>query len=206
MGTGGMRYGAGRPAMHVKAEHCKQLDVQRWHRQGVLQAGSFGSWTWSNSATGERVASIGYSVSDGYVNLNYSINDKPLNQRIAIERTLCNFGGTRPWFVCPVRGERVAVLFLRAGRFACRHCQRIAYASQSDDAMGRAWRRQAKIEAKLGPNWARPQGMHHATRERLLSVIWDCEARRDVALARFLDVMLRKHPELRSDPILRNHA
>ena len=83
---------------------------------------------------------------------------------------------------------------------------RIAYSSQSDDAMGRAWRTQAKIEARLGPNWTRPKGMHQATRERLLSLIWDCEARRDLALARFVDVMLRKHPELGRDPILRNHA
>jgi hypothetical protein len=203
MGKGGMRYGAGRPALHVKAEHCMRLDVRRWHREGVLQAGSFGSWVWSNSATGERTGSIGYSVVNGFTNLNYTVNDKPSNQRIALTQTPCNYGGVRQWFVCPVRGERVAVLFLRAGRFACRHCQRIAYASQSDDAMGRAWRKQATIEAKLGPNWTRPKGMHRATRQRLLAVIWDCEERRGVALAQFLGVMMGRHPELRTDPTLR---
>ena len=199
MGTGGMRNGAGRPAQHVKAEHCKRLDVRRWHREGVLQPGSFGSWTWSDSATGESRGSIGYSVGDGYVNLNYSINDKPSNQQIAVARTHCNYGGARPWFVCPVRGERVAVLFLRAGRFACRHCQRIAYASQSEDALSRAWRKQAKIETQLGPDWARPKGMHHSTRERLLTVIWDCEERRDVALTHRMAALLRRHPFLAKD-------
>ena len=54
MGTGGTRYGAGRPAQHAKAEHCKRLDVRRWHREGVLQAGVSGSWVWSDSATGGR--------------------------------------------------------------------------------------------------------------------------------------------------------
>ena len=105
----------------------------------------------------------------------------------------------RPWFVCPVRGERVAGLFLRAGRFACRQCQRIAYASQSEDALGRGWRLQSKLESKLGAGWARPKGMHHATRERLVSAIVDCEQRRDDALASFVDMMMRKHPALRGD-------
>ena len=95
------------------------------------------------------------------------------------------------------------MLYPRAGRFACRHCQRIAFASHSHDAIGRAWRKQAKLEAKLGPNLTRPKRMHHATRERLLSVIWSCEEKRDAALDRFLGVLMGKHPELRSDPMLR---
>ena len=199
MGTGGTRYGAGRPAQHSKAEHCKRLDVRRWHREGVLQAGVSGSWVWSDSATGEHTGSIGYSVCDGLVNLNYSVNGQPSNQRIALTRTPCTYGGVRPWFVCPVHGERVAVLYLRAGRFACRHCQGIAYASQSDDAIGRDWRKQSKLESKLGRGWARPKGMHHATRERLVSAIIDCELRRDDAIDGYLRMMMRKHPALRDD-------
>lgn len=193
MGTGGIRCGADRPAQHVKAEHCKRLDVRRWQREGVLRPGVAGMWTWSDSATGERRGRIGYSVGGGYVNLNYLINDKPSNQQIALVHTSVNYGGVRPWFVCPVRGERVAVLFLRAGRFACRQCQRIAYASQSDSALGRTWRKQAKAEAKLGPNWARPMGMHFTTRERLLSIIWDCEERRHSALSGVLRSMMRRY-------------
>ena len=190
MGTGGMRYGAGRPVQRVKAEHCKQLDVRRWQREGLLRAGVVGSWVWNDSLTGARLASIGYSVGSGFVNLNYTVNDKASNQRIALTDSSCNYGGVRQWFVCPVRGERVAVLFLRAGRFACRHCQRVAYASQSDTALGRTWRKQAKAEAKLGPNWLRPMGMHFATRERLVSIILDCEERRDNALSSFLGSMM----------------
>lgn len=202
MGTGGMRYGAGRPALHVKAEHCRRIDVRRWHREGMLQPGRSGTWEWIDPDTGKRTATIGYRAGDGFVHLDYSIDGNPSGQRITLDATGCNYGGKRKWFVCPIRGERVAVLYLRAGRFACHNCQRISYASQSDDAMGRAWRKQAKIEAKLGPNWTRPKGMHHATRERLLSTIWDCEERRDAALDRFLGVLMGRHPELRSDPML----
>jgi hypothetical protein len=109
----------------------------------------------------------------------------------------------KPWFVCPVRGERVAVLYLRAGRFACRHCQRVAYGSQSGDTCDRTWRKQAKAESKLGPNWQRPKGMHEKTRERLLSIIFACEERRDVALGSYLDSLLRRYPSLNEDRMFR---
>ena len=65
---------------------------------------------------------------------------------------------------------------------ACRHCQGIAYASQSDDVLGRAWRRQRKVEARLGENEQRPKGMHQTTHERLLSAIDNCEYVKDVYL------------------------
>ena len=205
MGRGGSRYGAGRPAQHVKAEHCRRIDVRRWQREGMLQEGHAGTWQWSDPDTGKRTAAVGYRANGGGVTLDYSIDGKPHNQFVWLTETACNFGGTRQWFACPIRGERVAVLFLRAGRFACRHCQRIAYASQSGDLCGRTWRKQAKAEAKLGPNWTRPKGMHEKTRERLLSTIWECEEWRDVALARHIGDLMRRYPSLRSDPMPRDY-
>ena len=192
-----MRYGAGRPAMHVKAEHCRRIDVRRWQREGILEAGRAGTWQRSDPDTGERRAAIGHQANHGSVTLNYSIDGTARAQTIGLTKTACNYGGFRHWFTCPIRGERVAVLFLCAERFACRHCQRIAYGSQSGDLCDRAWRKQAKAEAKLGPNWSRPKGMHAHTRERLLSIIFDCEERRDVALSGYLDGLMRQHPSLR---------
>ncbi len=191
-----MRIGAGRPAQRAKAEHFTRLDVRHWQRQGVLRPGASGAWVWRNSETGERTASIGYRVEAEAVWINYSIDDKPSSQRVSIDRTACTYGGKRSWFVCPIRGERVAVLYLRAGRFACRHCQRLAYASQSDDFINRTWRRQRQIEAKLGDQLQRPKGMHRATHESLLSIIWDCESQREEALACYLEVLTRRHPLL----------
>jgi hypothetical protein len=177
-----MRWGAGRPGWHVKAEHCRRIDVRRWHRDGLLRPGVWSSWVWSDSKTGEQRASIGFSVSEHHVELQYSISDTPQRQLVPLERTPCTFGGARPWFRCPACTRRVAVLFLRSNRFACRHCQRIAYASQSDDACGRAWRRQSKLEARLGDGWVRPKGMHHRTHERLVDGIFECERIREEAL------------------------
>lgn len=203
MGTGGSRSGAGRPAMHVKAEHCKRIDVRRWHREGILAGRQLGSWQWTDAQTGERLATIGYRSDGTSVALDYLIDGKDCSQRVRLSHSACHYGGARPWFICPIRGERVAVLYLRAGRFACRDCQRLTYASQSGDAIDRGWRRQQKIEAKLGADWTRPKGMHRTTHERLMSIIWDCEEKRDAALSRFLAGMMARHPSLRSDPLLR---
>jgi len=60
-----------------------------------------------------------------------------------------------------------------------------AYYSQSEDELGRDWLRQHKAEAKLGGLWQRPKGMHRTTHERLLSIIWKCEERRDDAIATY---------------------
>lgn len=192
MGTGGSRWGAGRPATHVKAEQCRRIDVRHWQREGILRAGCSGSWQWTDRETGEVRSAVLYRSSGGSVTLSYSIGEKSCSQTVWLSRSECNYGGSRPWFICPIRGERVAVLYLRAGRFACRHCQRLVYASQSDDLIGRTWRREHKAEAKLGEGWQRPKGMHQTTRERLLGIIVECQEQRHGALADFLAVMTRR--------------
>ena len=63
MGTGGSRSGAGRPAWHVKTEHCQSLDMRRWKRQGCLRDGYSGAWRWTDTYSGEETGSIGYRVS-----------------------------------------------------------------------------------------------------------------------------------------------
>jgi hypothetical protein len=110
---------------------------------------------------------------------------------------------TRPWFACPHCRARVAVIYMRRGGFYCRRCSQVAYYSQSEDAIGRGWRVQQQAESKLGKGWARPKGMHQATHERLLSIIWECEERREAALSRFVEGMLDRYPSLRDDPMMR---
>ena len=188
MGRGGSRYGAGRPGWHVKAEHCLRLDVRKLARHKVLAGGMF-SWRWTNSHTGEESGSITiYSRPDG-LRLSFTQNGKPCDHEVGIVRTACNYGGTRPWLLCPPCGARVAVLYLRSGRFICRHCAKVVYASQSEDVFGRGWRIQAKLEARLDKYWQRPKGMHHATRNKLVAAIQACEELRDRALVHFAQRM-----------------
>jgi len=141
--------------------------------------GCVGHWNWIWSNSGESAGKASFIFETNFLMLRYTSNGADRVQEIPIVRTPCNFGGSRPWLLCPIRGERVAVLYFRAGRFACRHCQRIAFASQSEDAVGRAWRRQRKVEDRLGPEGERPKGMHASTYDRLLSVIEECEELKD---------------------------
>lgn len=188
MAKGGMRYGAGRPGWHGKAENHRSIDVRRFKRENMLRPGSW-SWQWRDSATNEVVSSIGVTGSAHAITLNYTAGDHSITERIGVTFTACGFGGERAWFSCPRCHERAAKLYLRATRFACRNCHRLVYASQSEDLMGRAWRVQRKLEARLGPNMSRVKGMHRATREKIMQQIWACEEMRDHALAAFLGQM-----------------
>lgn len=184
MARGGYRFGAGRPGWHVNADHCLKLDVRELARRKLLDGCAF-TWRWSEIDSGKVVGRIGMDTVNGEVRLTFTLNGTPMHQTIRLERTACNYGGTRPWFHCPHCQRRVAVLFLRSG-FVCRPCGRIAYGSQSDDALGRTWRRQQKLERRLGGRWGRPKGMHHATRARILEGIFQCEERRDAALLAYM--------------------
>lgn len=184
MARGGWRYGAGRPGWHVKAEHCLKLDVRDLARRQLLAGSSF-TWTWTENETGIVRGNIGITTYGSTARLNYALNGTSMQQSMMIERTGCNYGGVRPWFRCPRCNHRVAVLFFRSG-FACRKCNRVAYSSQAEDAMGRSWLRQRKLERRLGEHWARPKGMHQATRARVLDGIFQCEQLRDEALAAYM--------------------
>ncbi len=93
-----------------------------------------------------------------------------------LEWTPCNFGGERPWFVCPGEGcsRRVAILYGSGpGRPLCRCCRDLAYESQREDRIGRAKRRAEKDRSRLPPSGTRPKGMHHATFQKLTQNYWD---------------------------------
>ena len=177
MSKGGSRHGAGRPGWHVKAEDCRQLDVREWQRFRCLEPSACGTWYFD-----DRV-SVDYRVGAEAVALRHDLAGRPMEQRVPITRTACHYGGERPWFGCPTCGKRVAVLYLRRrSGFACRKCSTVAYASQREDAITRSWRRQSKIERRLGAHHARPDGMRQTTYTALTRKIVQCEQQRAAAL------------------------
>jgi hypothetical protein len=189
MGTGGARFGAGRPGSRVKAGQVLSLDIRQLARLGYTKRNCSFGWQWERD--GEPTATIGITVQAGMaLTLNYTATiqgqARDYAQRIKLTHTACHFGQSRTWALCPRCGRRVARLYLRAGQFACRHCQRVAYSSQSLDALGRSWIKQRKIEAQLGDNWQRPNGMRQATHNRLMIRLIDCHKQREAALAAFL--------------------
>lgn len=186
MSTGGARWGAGRPGTKAIGERLQRIDVRIWARRGDLrQRGQF-VWSWQRGE--ERAGSVSVWVDPlETVTLSFAMTTgeqrRDVVQRIALDRVACRFGGWRQWFRCSCCERRVALLYLRWGRFACRTCQRVVYASQSEDELARTWRKQSRLEARLGDHWSRPKGMRLRTYERLFAAVLACEEKREGALA-----------------------
>jgi hypothetical protein len=117
-------------------------------------------------------------------------------ETVRVVRTPCRFGGARPYFICPgvVNGvtcrRRVAKLYGAGRYFLCRHCCRLAYASQSEGVWDRALRRADKIRQRLGvePGMKasfppKPKGMWRRTYERLREQAFEAETMADDAFA-----------------------
>jgi hypothetical protein len=163
MGTGGARCGAGRPGHRLKAEHTLKVDMRIWRKLGYLVNGKSFAWQWSRGD--EVTANIGVLVSVGSIRLGYTVQGQDASQIIRTTTTLCRYGGTRTWFECPVCCARAAVLFMRAGRFACRQCQKVSYSSQSGSAHDRANTRYHQLAAIIEAG--KPKWQRWATFERL---------------------------------------
>lgn len=156
----------------------RSIDVRRWNRAGLLEPRESFGWQWSRN--GKVVASIRVRAEVDHVILTYrhrSGSEDWRNERypVYLNRTPCNLGGQRPWFLCPARGcgRRVAILY-GGGIFACRHCHQLAYPSQRETWDGRAARRADRIRKKLGwepgilnGDGEKPKGMHRTTFEKL---------------------------------------
>jgi hypothetical protein len=118
----------------------------------------------------------------------YGYDPIDLDYQVSIVRTPCHYGGSRPWFRCPRCGCRRAVLYGVAsdGRFGCRHCMRLAYASEAESRADRINRRSQKLQSKLGENGEKPKGMRWQTFDRICAQLDTLDqAWGAAALARF---------------------
>jgi hypothetical protein len=180
-------------------ESCGSIDVLDWHRRDYLRSPRWFSWAWTRN--GEQVASINVATQRHSVTLKYRTRPHGedwtnVEQRVTIAWTPCRFGGERPWFICSVYangiycGRRVGTLYSAGRLFACRHCYRLAYASQQESAHRRGLWKAQKIRMRLGGSASmfdsfpeKPKGMHWRTYERLCCV-------HNAAQARFIPGMV----------------
>lgn len=189
MGTGGSRWGAGRPAYRPAANNYRKLDIRRMIKANCIKPHNWFGWQWTNDA-GEQVASVNCKVNpeaDGLTvtyrwKNSYETEWQSVDKHVWLASTACNYGGVRQWFRCPCCQRRAAVLYVMGGALRCARCGRLSYASQRGDAMNRAWIKQQKIEAKLIDGWQKPKHMRWKTFERLQGKIGECERQRDKAL------------------------
>ena len=165
------------------AERCLFVDVRQLSRTGCLEPWLRYSWKWNNGCnivieTKPEAIELLYTISyDGQQREDVHI-------RVPLSWTPCNYGGKRPWFICPGKdcGRRVAKLYLEGKYFLCRHCHDLVYSSQG---VGKEWRlmdKAQKIYQRLGVNShddiyfkPKPKGMHQATYDMLSDKALDLE-------------------------------
>lgn len=213
-------FGSGRPSGsgRDKVEYSRSIDVNRLHREGCLHAGWMGGWQWNQGA--EKVASINLRAEPNWLHLSYRVRIAGgewdnIEEPVRVVRVPCRFGGARPYFICPgvvndiACGRRVAKLHGPGRYFLCRHCYRLAHASQSEGTWDRTLRRANKIKQRLGgdPGMAapfppKPKGMWRRTYDRLREEAFDAEMRAEEAFeinaARLLARIETPSPKRRS--------
>ena len=98
--------GSGRPSGsgRAKVEGCRSLDVNRLHREGCLPSDWSGIWQWTRD--GERVAWINLRTEFDRLHLTYRVRIgggdwEDIGESVRIVRVACQYGGVRPYFICP---------------------------------------------------------------------------------------------------------
>jgi hypothetical protein len=185
------------------------IDVRYLHREGLLAAGRWFTLRWSRGEreTGSIQGAVIGEEKPEQVILTYRHRRgsggewENIREPVPLAWTACNFGGERPWFICPAAGcgRRVAVLYGPGRYFLCRHCYELVYQSQRDNAMYRALHRAQKIRERLGgsanmmePFPEKPKGMHWSTYERLWWEHHEAEMEQLIGMREWLDKMQKK--------------
>jgi hypothetical protein len=148
-----------------------------------------GQVSWAGGAAGDAAIGFGLDLSAARFTVDYLADGLPVSESIGLCSTPCNFGGVRWWVRCPDCDRRIAVLYLKAGRFRCRACHGLTYTSSRETPFNRACRRVQKLRRHLGafPGMAdplppKPRGMWARTFARRCAAI-DAADRRALALA-----------------------
>jgi hypothetical protein len=165
-------------------DECHSVDIRYLDRHGLLEPGGWFSLRWSRASreTGSIRSLVDSSRPPKSVILLYRHRSglgaewEDVQETVPLDYTPCNFGGERPWFICPGAdcGRRVALLYGPGRYFRCRHCYDLSYESQREDKTHRALRRAQKIKKRLSgsanmtePFPEKPKGMQWRTYERL---------------------------------------
>jgi hypothetical protein len=190
-------------------DECYSVDVRYLHRHDLLKPGRWFSLRWSRAdrETGSIRGVVEGAERPVQMILLYRHRDglggewQDVQEPLPLTWTACNFGGERPWFVCPGAGcgRRVAVLYGPGRYFLCRYCYDLVYESQSEHKMHRALRRAQRIRRRLGgsanmmePFPEKPKGMHRKTYERLFWEHHEADRKQLIGMKEWLDKIERQ--------------
>jgi hypothetical protein len=160
---------------HLESALC--LNLARLLADGTLRPNgdTAGTLRWTNTDTGERVASLGYRATlgadSGTLTLDYTADGHLETCHIELVTVPCGFGGRRWLFVCPATGRRALKLYKWAKVPMFRHREAVhplpTYASQRVGGMDRInaqrWALRRKLHDTIGdltlppfkPKWMR---------------------------------------------------
>lgn len=185
--------GSGRPCSNRLTTECFRLDVRRLERAKLLEAGRIGTLTLSREGLGE--ANLKLRFMNGWLILDCDRGRDLFGPRqsrfhVRVGSTICNYGGSRSWLICPGPGcARAMTVLYGVGDFLCRRCRRVTYPIQRVAPLYRALARAQKLRVQLGgsaditvPFPERPKGMHHWTYTKiaLRAHAAEAEANQDV--------------------------
>ena len=176
-------------------EATRSLNVMTLARAGFLSdPARRGAWQWPR---GDGSANWILMMGGRHLlTFDYSVRSpgedwQKVQQRIPVQWTQCRYGGERPWFVCDASsrgvhcGRKVARLYAGGRLFACRHCYRLAYATQRSGPLERSHRLLGRLHRKLqseyeGPDYpvpSRPKWMRRGTYSQILDQMFEARVR-----------------------------
>jgi len=193
---GGMGSGSySRWSSKTTTDQVKKIDIRFMKKNGLLVTNLAGKLSWS---VGDNPAGdIGYANYSDHLMLDYRHREngeewQPVKQRIDYDRTSCNYGGHRLWFLCPRCNARIAVLYGKAALFLCRHCYDIPYTSQYQGYMDNLMDKKHALGKRIfeyyeyGEGWGKKKGMHWKTYNKLKSDYKKIEQQWCYVMARFI--------------------
>jgi hypothetical protein len=182
---GGYGSGGWNSKGRTTADQAKRLDVNYLNKSGHLKSGTMSHQYWT--CGGEPSGDISVQANDGGITLIYRARTnggewQDVRESVTVIWEPCNFGGQRPYFLCPRCGRQIIKLYGRT-RFLCRSCNNLAYQCQRESAIDRTLRKDWKLRASIGgePGMAspipdKPKGMHWRTYNRIIDEIHKTEA------------------------------
>lgn len=173
---GGWRWGAGRPRSthYGNVEQYRSIDIRNLARKKLLKPNNLLTWSWTTNFSDDS-GSVSILVnSANQITFQYRLRNIETDEHedisfpVSLSYSSCNYGGKRPWFICPHCGRRVAKLYYGSKGFYCRHTLRLAYSSQSECLRDRLHRKIGKIEAILEGRTHRKR-LHNKTIDKLIN-------------------------------------
>jgi hypothetical protein len=160
---GGIGSGARRSTHIGNVEEMLALDIRTLRRLGVVAPGEciINTLHWSIGGLSTASARLRVDLSDiergGIITITGNMPGGTLKQDVAIDALPSEFGGHRCYLVCPVTAKRCEIIYYAGGRFASRAAQRLSYAVQSMNDLGRVRRKAAKLCHRLKGSGSLPR-------------------------------------------------